>query len=334
MARPLTLFTGQWADLTLDTVAEKAASFGYDGLEIACWGDHFEVDKALEDDSYVQSRKDILAKHGLKCWALGAHLVGQCVADAIIDERHRGILPDRLWGDGDPEGVRQRAAEEMKNTARAAKLMGVDVVTGFTGSPVWHMLYFFPPTTDAMIDAGYREFAERWTPILDVFGQEGVRFALEAHPSEIAYDIHTAKRALAAVDLHPAFGFNFDPSHFVHQLFDPVEFIYAFPDRIFHVHVKDSKLYLNGRNSILGSHLQFGSSRRGWNFVSPGHGDVDLEGIIRALNRIGYRGPLSVEWEDTGMDREYGAKDACEYVRRMEFTPAAQAFDSAFASRT
>ena len=334
MARPVTLFTGQWADLPLGTVAEKAAAFGYDGLELACWGDHFEVDKALEQDGYVQGRKDILAQHGLKCFAISTHLVGQCVADALIDERHRSILPDRLWGDGDPEGVRQRAAEEVKNTARAAKLMGLNVVNGFTGSPVWHLLYFFPPTTDTMIDAGYREFANRWNPILDVFDEVGVRYALEAHPSEIAYDIYTAARTLEALDYRKTFGFNFDPSHFVHQFFDPVEFIDAFPDRIYHLHDKDSKVKLTGRNSILGSHIQFGDHRRGWNFVSPGHGDVDLEGIIRALNRVGYTGPLSVEWEDSGMDREWGAKDACAYVKRTEFTPSEQAFDAAFASKS
>jgi len=199
MARPVTLFTGQWADLTLDTLAEKAASFGYDGLELACWGDHFDADKALNEDGYVQSRWDILNKHGLKCFAISTHLISQAVADPIIDERHKGILPARLWGDGDPEGVRRRAAEEVANTARAAQKFGVKVVNGFTGSPVWHMIYRFPPTTDEMIDAVYREFADRWNPILDVFDQVGVRYALEAHPTGIAYDIYTAEKTLAAL---------------------------------------------------------------------------------------------------------------------------------------
>ncbi len=333
MARPVTIFTGQWADLPLETVAQKISAMGYDGLELACWGDHFEVDKALSDDGYIRSRKGILEKYGLKYFAISNHLVGQCVADALIDERHKSILPARLWGDGDPEGVRRRAAEEMMNTARAARLFGVDVVNGFTGSPIWHLIYRFPPTTDEMVDAGYREFADRWNPILDVFDQEGVRFALEAHPSEIAYDIVTAEKTLEAVGGRKAFGFNFDPSHFIHQLFDPIAFIERFPDRIYHVHVKDSQLNLNGRNSILGSHLQFGDPRRGWDFVSPGRGDVRLEKIIRILNRIGYTGPLSVEWEDSGMDREHGAREAVEFIRRVEFQPSAVAFDAAFASK-
>ena len=330
MARPVTLFTGQWADLTLDTVAQKAASWGYDGLELACWGDHFEVDKALSDDSYAKSRWDILEKYNLKCFAISNHLVGQAVCD-LIDERHKSIVPDYVWGDGDAEGVRQRAAEEMKNTARAAKQFGVNVVNGFTGSSIWHMIYHFPPTPASMIDAGYKDFADRWNPILDVFDECGVRFGLEVHPTEIAYDIITAELALEALGNRPAFGFNFDPSHFVHQQFDPVNFINRFPDRIYHVHVKDSKVRLNGNTSILSSHLQFGDYRRGWDFVSPGHGDVDLEGIVRALNRIGYTGPLSVEWEDSGMDREHGAAESVEFVKKSDFKSSDVAFDAAFA---
>ena len=331
MARPVTLFTGQWADLTLDTLAEKAASFGYDGLELACWGDHFEIDRALENDSYVKSRWDILEKHGLTCFAISTHLVGQCVADAIIDERHKSILSAKLWGDGDPEGVRQRCAEDVRNAARAAAKFGVKIVNGFTGSPVWHLLYRFPPTSDAMVDAGYKEFADRWNPILDVFDEVGVRFALEAHPAEIAYDIYTAEKTLAAVNNRDAFGFNFDPSHFIHQQFDPAHFIDRFPNKIFHVHVKDSRVNLNGYGSILGSHLGFGDPRRGWDFVSPGRGDLDLDRMVRALNRAGYTGPLSVEWEDSGMDREYGAAEAYEYVKSNDFTPSTVAFDAAFA---
>jgi len=330
MGRPVTLFTGQWADLTLEVLAQKVSAWGFDGLELACWGDHFDVEKALSDDGYVKSRWDILNKYNLKCFAISNHLVGQCVCDPI-DARHSRILPPRLWGDGDPEGVRQRAAEEIKNTAKAAKLFGVDVVNGFTGSSVWAKLYFFPPTNQADIDEGYQDFANRWTPILDVFQANGIKFGLEVHPTEIAYDIITMHRALKAVNNHPAFGINFDPSHLIHQFVDPAQFIDEFPDRIFHAHVKDSRLQLTGRNSILSSHLDFGDHRRGWDFVSPGHGDVKWDPIIRRLNRIGYQGPLSIEWEDSGMDREFGAQEALRVVRNADYAPSNVAFDAAFA---
>ncbi|MGH2531754.1 MAG: sugar phosphate isomerase/epimerase family protein [Thermomicrobiales bacterium] len=330
MPRPVTLFTGQWADLPLATLVEKVKAWGFDGLELACWGDHFDVEQALSIDRYVREKRDLLAQHGLGCWAISTHLVGQCVCD-LIDERHKAILPPRIWGDGEAEGVRQRAAEDVANAARAAKLFGVDVVNGFTGSSVWGKFYFFPPTSQADIDAGYTDFANRWRPIMEVFQQEGVRFGLEVHPSEIAYDLITARRALDAIRNHPAFGFNFDPSHFIHQFINPVAFIEEFPDRIYHVHVKDSRVQLTGRSSILSSHLDFGDPRRGWDFVSPGRGDVKWDPIVRALNRIGYDGPLSIEWEDSGMDREYGAREALALVRSHDFPASATAFDAAFA---
>jgi len=330
MARPITLFTGQWADLPLETLAEKAKAMGFDGLELATWGDHFDVARALAEPDYIQSRHDILNRHGLKCYAIGAHLLGQAICDPI-DARHQAILPPAIWGDGDPEGVRGRAAQGMMDAARAAKQFGVDTVTGFTGSSTWHLLYSFPPNDFAVVERGYEDFARRWNPILDVFGQEGMKFALEVHPTEIAYDFVTTRKALDAVGNRPEFGINFDPSHLAHQFLDSAAFITDFADRIYHVHVKDSKRHLDGRTSILGSHLSFGDPRRGWDFVSPGHGDVDFEAMFRALNRIGYTGPLSIEWEDSGMDREWGARDAVQFVRRTDFAPSTVAFDAAFA---
>jgi sugar phosphate isomerase/epimerase len=334
MSRPITLFTGQWADLPLEKLAALAGKDGwkYDGLELACWGDHFDVQRALAEPAYCQSRHDLLARHGLKVWAISNHLVGQAVCDPI-DIRHKSILPARIWGDGKPEGVQHRAAQEMIDTARAAAKLGIKVVNGFTGSAVWHKLYFFPPTSPAEIDDGFADFARRWTPILDAFQREGVRFGLEVHPTEIAYDTLTARRALEAVNHHPAFGFNFDPSHLHWQFVDPVAFIRAFPDRIFHCHVKDAARTLTGESGILGSHLSFGDPRRGWDFRSPGRGDIDFESIIRALNHARYTGPLSVEWEDSGMDRLHGAAESASFCRKLDFTPAHGAFDAAFEKR-
>jgi sugar phosphate isomerase/epimerase len=332
MSQPITLFTGQWADLPLDVVAEKAASWGYDGLELACWGDHFEVDKAVADPGYCEAKRRQLAKHGLGCWTISCHLVGQAVCDHPIDQRHKGILPPRIWGDGDPEGVRQRAAKEIKDTARAAAAFGVDTVVGFTGSSIWITLAGFPPVPPEMIEAGYQDFADRWNPIIDVFDEVGVRFAHEVHPSEIAYDYWTTKRALEAIGNRPGFGLNFDPSHFVWQDLDTVGFLRDFAERIYHVDCKESVRHLDGRNGRLSSHLGFGDLRRGWDFVSVGHGEVPWEHILRTLKQIGYSGPISVEWEDSGMDRELGAPEALELIRRLNFDPPTTRFDAAFAS--
>jgi sugar phosphate isomerase/epimerase len=329
MARPVTMFTGQWADLPLADLARKCKDCGYDGLELACWGDHFDVRKALEDNAYCAKKRELLEKNDMQVFAISAHLVGQAVLDNI-DARHKAILPDYVWGDGNPAGVNARAAEELKNTARAAQKMGVEVVNGFTGSSIWHLVYSFPPVSQQMIDDGFKLLADRFNPILDVFGECGVKFALEVHPTEIAFDLYSAMRTLEALEYRDEFGFNFDPSHLQWQGVDPVEFIRAFPDRIFHTHIKDAIVTLDGRTGILSSHLGFGDSKRGWYFRSPGRGSVNFEEIIRALNQIGYHGPLSVEWEDIGMDRDHGAKEACDFVKKLDFEPSRIAFDAAF----
>ena len=328
MPRPVTLFTGQWADLPLETMCKKAAEFGYDGLELACWGDHMVLDKAVGEPDYCTKKKELLAKHGLKVWAISNHLSGQLTLDPNDDERSDAFAPAECHGD--PEAKRAWAIEAQKVAARAAKKLGVDVVCGFTGSPIWHLIYSFPPVPAKMIEDGFKLLADVWNPILDIYAEEGVKFALEVHPTEIAFDIITAKRTLEALDNRKEFGFNFDPSHFHWQGVDPVRFIQEFGDRIYHVHMKDAIITLDGKSGILSSYLNFDQPGRGWNFRSLGRGDVDFEAIIRELNHIGYQGPLSVEWEDAAMDREHGAVEACEFVRNMDFPPSERIFDEAF----
>lgn len=324
MGRPVTLFTGQWADLTFEDICQNASGWGYDGLEIACWGDHMEVQKAAKDPGYVEEKKKILEKYNLKCWALGAHLAGQCVGDRQ-DERLDAFVPDDVKGK--PDEIRRWATEEMKFTAQAAKNMGCYVVNGFMGSPIWAFWYSFPPTTDEMVEEGFQKIREVWTPIFDEFDRLGVKFALEVHPTEIAFDLYSTKKLFEVFENRPTLGVNFDPSHLFWQGMEPHMFILEFPDKIYHTHMKDVAVTLDGKAGILGSHLPFGDLRRGWNFRSLGHGDVNFEEIIRALNDIGYDGPLSVEWEDNGMDREFGAQESMEFVQSMNFAPSDVAFD-------
>ncbi|MFP6584643.1 MAG: sugar phosphate isomerase/epimerase [Candidatus Hydrogenedentota bacterium] len=314
MKRRVTLNTGQWADCPVDSVLDKARAYGYDGVELCCWGDQFEVERAIAEPDYCNSLREKLEVHKLGCWSISNHLAGQLVCDNL-DQRHNAFVPAHLQNDW-PE-MHAWAIEAMKNTARAAQGFGVPLVNGFTGSSIWHFLYSFPPVSAKQIERGFEEFAERWNPILDVFDECGVRFALEVHPTEIAFDIYSTHRALEAIGYRESFGFNFDPSHFIWQGMDPCAFIREFPDRIYHVHMKDAAVTLDGRSGILSSHLAFGDARRGWDFRSVGCGDVDFEAIVRALDDIGYEGPLSVEWEDSGMDRDHGARESCAYVKSL-----------------
>jgi sugar phosphate isomerase/epimerase len=344
MARPVTLFTGQWADLSIDTMCQKASEFGYDGLELACWGDHFDVQKALKDRGYCDQHWQILMDYGLNCYAISNHLIGQAVCD-LIDERHKAILPPDIWGDGSAEGVRRRAAKRMADTAKACRKFfdarpgskrGVKpsfapVVCGFTGSSIWHAAYAFPPTDQAYVEKGFADFAKRWGPILSAFEKVNVNFALEVHPTEIAFDVASARRALKAVKHHKRFGFNYDPSHFGYQGVDCVKFIYDLGDRIYHAHMKDVWWgHGDGSVGVFGGHTDFGDPRRYWDFRSLGHGDINFEEVIVALNDVGYNGPLSVEWEDMRMDREAGAAESCEFVRSIDFERSNIVFDKQF----
>ena len=323
--RPVTIFSGQWTDIPLDKLARKAASWGYEGIEVAC-GNHLDPVKAASDKKYCAKILDVFKKNGMRLYAISNHLAGQLVCDPDDDFRTDVFAPKACAGSASKK--RKWAVEQMKYTAQAAENLGVKVVTGFTGSPVWHMLYSFPPVPEQTIENGFAYVAKMWNPILDVFGDCGVRFALEVHPTEIAFDIITAKRTLDALGGRKEFGFNFDPSHLFWQMMDPACFIREFPERIYHVHIKDAARTLDGRTGILASHLDFGKPGRGWDFRSPGHGQVNFEEIVRELNRIGYDGPLSVEWEDSGMDREYGAADAAKFAHKLNFPSSTIKFDA------
>ncbi|MBI9094320.1 MAG: sugar phosphate isomerase/epimerase [Sphaerochaeta sp.] len=325
MSRLVTLASGQFGDLGLEELCRLAKDMGYDGLELATHA-HFDVLRALKDDTYIPWVWDTLKKYSLTCVAISAHLTGQCVGDTW-DERLDNFAPASLAGK--PEAIREWAVEEMKRTAQAAKAFGVKVVNGFTGSPIWARWYSYPQTSQEMIEKGFRLIYDLWTPIFDVFDECGVKFALEVHPTEIAFDYYTTERLFKLFAYRKTLGLNFDPSHLVWQGVNEVTFVRDFSNRIYHVHMKDVKLLKNERGGVLGSFLSFGDTRRSWDFVSVGHGNVDFDGIIRELNCAGYTGPLSVEWEDSGMDREAGARESCAYVKRINFSPSLVAFDAA-----
>ncbi len=329
MARLLTLMSCQWADIDLETMCRKTKEMGYEGLELACWGNHLDVKRAAKDDEYVSEIKALLRKYNLKVEALATHIIGQCVGD-YNDPRLDNFAPSELAGQ--PDAIRAWGIETMKYAAVAAKKLGCYVITGFTGSPIWKYLYSFPQTTEEMIESGFQEIYDLWTPILDVFKDNGIKFALEVHPGEIAFDYYTTERFLKKFSDRAEVGLNFDPSHLIWQGITPHVFLKDFIDKVYHVHMKDAAVTLDGKSGLLGSHIDFGDLRRGWNFRSLGHGDVNFEEIIRILNAHNYQGPLSVEWEDSGMEREYGAAEAAAFVKKVDFAPSEIKFDDAIKS--
>jgi sugar phosphate isomerase/epimerase len=327
-ARPITLCTAQWTDMPFAEMCAKLQAWGYDGIEIACWGHHLDLGRT-DDPAYIEEIKATLAKHELQLFSISAHLQGQCVGDGP-DPRLDVFVPAECKGDS--EAIREWGVARMKAAARAAKALGVTVVNGFMGSPIWKDWYSFPPTSAEMVAAGYAQIVERWSPIFDVFDACGVRFALEVHPGEIAYDYYSTVRLFEEFGGRPTLGLNFDPSHLVWQGIDPALFFRALAKKVYHVHLKDAVVRTDGLSGILGSHLPFGDLRRGWDFVSLGRGDVDFEALTREANAAGYTGPFSIEWEDNGMEREAGARDALAFAQTVNFAPSSINFDDAMQS--
>lgn len=312
MSRPIILCTLQWSDLPLEEVCRKAKESGYDGLELAIPA-HLDVRQT--NPAYYKGIKDLLEKYGLSVYAISSHLISQAICDNI-NIQHKIILPDYIWKDGDFEGVRQRAIESLIQTAQAAKALNVNTVAGFTGSSIWHLVYSYPMVSEEMIDEGFQDFARRFRPILDEYQRLGIRYALEVHPTEIAFDTFTAQRALHALDNHPAFGFNYDPSHLAYQAVDYIDFIHTFPKRIFHVHAKD--VCWRDKPEQIGffcGYLPFDDPRRYWYPRGLGRGKVRFKEIMKALDDIDYKGPLSIECEDNGLNREEIAIESCRFLK-------------------
>lgn len=305
----LGIFTALYGDKPLDEVAPYVASLGYTAVELPAWlgSRHLDIDLVVADAGYAKRIREILEHSNLKISALANHQESQLVLGPLDS------TTDEFAPRPEPEEKIKFATERTIQAARAAAILEVPVVTGFVGSHVWNHWYSWPPLNEKIYEDGWRLLAERWSPILDAFGHEGVRFAHEVSPPEIAYNLETAERCLEALDNRPEFGFNFDPSHFVWQGIDPVVVIKHFADRIYHVHAKDAEVQADEvrRSGVLpgGSWTR---ADRGVRFRVPGWGDIEWPRLITALLEVGYNGVLSFEHEDPVISRE----DGCQQCAR------------------
>ncbi|NIM99678.1 MAG: TIM barrel protein [candidate division Zixibacteria bacterium] len=306
------VFTVLYDDKPLEEVAAYASGLGYEMVELAAWkgSNHIDIDEVLKGNT--KDLKETLNKYNLEISALSNHLEGQLVLGPL-DESTDDWAPSK-----DPEEKVKYGMKRMKDTARAAAELGVPVVVGFTGSPVWGQWYIFPPKNEEMYEKGWELFAERWNEILDTFKEVGVKFALEVHPTEIAYNIETSEKALEVLAHRKEFGFNFDPSHFIWQMIDPVIFIKKFGDRIYHAHAKDSELQEDevSRSGVIptGGWMR---PNRGFRFRIPGWGQVNWRRVMTALLTVRYDYVLSYEHEDPVMSREDGCEKTIEYLRPL-----------------
>jgi sugar phosphate isomerase/epimerase len=310
----LGIFSVLYNDKPLEEVAPYFSSLGYEAVELAAWKSsaHLDIDRTIEDKGYAKALIELLKHHNLEISAISNHLEGQLVLGSL-DE-----TTDEWSPSPKPDDKIKYAISRLKRTAQSANELGVRTVVGFSGSNVWDKWYSWPPGNEKKYEQGWDIFAERFNEILNTFSTYGVRFAMEVHPTEIAYNIETAARAVEALGNRKEFGFNFDPSHLVWQLIDPVLFIHEFGDRIYHAHAKDSEIVKEavGRSGVIpnGAWVRRG---RGFRFRVPGWGDVNWRRVITALLEVGYDFVLSYEHEDPVMSREDGCKKNIEYLRPL-----------------
>jgi sugar phosphate isomerase/epimerase len=328
--RSVLLFSGLWHDFPLEELAQKASEWGYQGLELCAGTDHLDIEQALEEDGYCEKLIELLGRYDVSVGIVSAHRTSQAICDDI-QPCHQALLPASVWGEGDPERVRSRATDEMIGTIRVAEKLGVRLISGFSGSTIFRRVLGYPWLAQTEVAAAFQDFAERWNPILDACRDAGVQYALEIHSGQMAFDLVTAEMALDAIGGREELGFTFDPSHFLCQGLDPVEFLRRFADRIYHVHIKDAVLNLNGRNSLWCGYLPSGDPRRGYDYRAPGRGGINWEAIIRALNDIGYNGALTVECKDASMQRDHMAEESCKFVKHLDF-PSVNGSGGAFRS--
>jgi sugar phosphate isomerase/epimerase len=308
----LGIFTALFGDWPLEKVARYVAELGYQAVELPAWEGsiHLDVKQVLAGKG--KEVKKLLAGHGLSISAISQGVAGQLSMgphDSSTD----------AWAPGmSPEQKVDYAVEQLTLAARAASELEVPIVTGLIGSHVWDKWYIFPPANEKLYEEGFLLFAERWNGILDEFKKCGVKWALEVHPTGIAYNIETAQKALDALDNRPEIGFNFDPSHLVWQLIDPVVFIKTFGPRILHCHAKDGELQEDEvrRSGVIptGGWMR---PDRGFRFRVPGWGQVNWRRVITALVSVGYDYVLSFEHEDPVMSPEDGAEKAIEHLRPL-----------------
>jgi sugar phosphate isomerase/epimerase len=306
------IFTALFGDWPLDKVARHVAGLGYEAVELPLWEGNRHVSLKGVLAGGARALKSMLAEHGLAISGLNHGVAGQLSMgphDSSTDTWAPGMVPEQKIA---------YAVEQLKMAARAAAELEVPVVNGLIGSHVWDKWYIFPPANEKLYEQGFALFAERWNPILDEYRKCGVKWGLEVHPTGIAYNIETAQSALTALGNRPEFGFNFDPSHLVWQLIDPVIFIKTFAGRIHHAHAKDGELQEDEvhRSGVIptGSWMR---GDRGFRFRVPGWGQVNWRRVITALVSTGYDHVLSFEHEDPVMSPEDGAEKAIEYLKPL-----------------
>lgn len=314
---------------SLDTIADYMAGKGYKGIQLPAWdGRVIDLAKAAESKTYCDELKGKLKDKGLEITELSTHLQGQLVAShPAYNPMFEAFAPAEVHGN--EPARRAWAIEQCKLGAKASKNLGLTSHVGFTGALAWPFLYPWPQRPAGLIETAFAELAKRWKPILDVYDECGVDYCYELHPGEDVYDGTTFERFLEALNGHPRACINYDPSHFVLQALDYVQFIDFYHERIKAFHVKDAEFNPSGKQGVYSGYA--GWADRAGRFRSLGDGQVDFSAIFSKLSQYDYDGWAVLEWECCIKSSDQGATEGAPFIQDHIIEVATRAFDD-FAS--
>jgi len=310
---------------SLASIARWAAGHGYKGVQIPTTAPQlFDLQKAAESDTYCDEVRGTLGEFGISVTELSTHLQGQLVAvHPAYDLQMDGFAPEHVRGN--PTARTEWAVSQLKLAARASRRLGLNAHATFSGALAWPYLYPWPQRPAGLIETAFTELGRRWKPILDAFDAEGVDVCYEVHPGEDLCDGASYERFLDAVGQHPRACLLFDPSHFVLQQLDYLEYIDLYHDRIKAFHVKDAEFRPNGRQGVYGGFESW--VNRAGRFRSLGDGQVDFGAIFSKLTQYGYRGWAVLEWECCLKDPEDGAREGAPFISKHIINMATKSFD-------
>ncbi len=322
----LAQFAGDEAPFdSLGTIAAWAADLGYKGVQIPSWDSRlFDLARAAESKSYCEEVRGTLADHGLEITELSTHLQGQLVAvHPAYDEAFDGFAAPEVRGN--PAARQAWAVDQMMKAAAASANLGLSAHASFPGALAWPYLYPWPQRPAGLVEAAFDELAARWRPILDAFDEIGVDIGFEIHPGEDLHDGATFEMFLDALGGHARCGINYDPSHFVLQHLDYLEFIDIYHERICAFHVKDAELNTNGRQGVYSGYQPW--VKRAGRFRSLGDGQVDFGGVFSRLAAHGYDSWAVLEWECALKDPEAGAAEGAPFIAAQMIPVTGKSFD-------
>lgn len=310
---------------TIESICRWAAELGYSGVQIPTWDTRLiDLEKVATDPAFAAAYKAKIEACGLTISELSTHLQGQLVAvHPAYDHMFDAFAPENVRGN--PAGRTEWAVNQLMLAAKASKNLGLSAHATFSGALMWHTVYPWPQRPAGLVEEGFSELARRWLPILDEFDRQGVDVCYEIHPGEDLHDGITFERFLEAVNGHPRACILYDPSHFLLQQLDYLQFIDIYHERIRMFHVKDAEFNPTGRSGVYGGYQ--GWVDRPGRFRSPGDGQVDFQGIFSKLAQYGYDGWAVLEWECCIKHPEQGAAEGAPFIAEHMITVTEKAFD-------